>query len=91
MIQDGGPTLLLGARLIPSFPFSITGYAARVNLWRFVWTTVVGYLPLTIAVAYLGSQAQSLSVGNPAIWATVLLLVGLLITAHLVMRGRAHR
>ncbi|MEO8967100.1 MAG: hypothetical protein ABI355_05865 [Solirubrobacteraceae bacterium] len=57
----------------------------------FVWTTVVGYLPLTIAVAYLGSQAQSLSVGNPAIWATVLLLVGLLITAHLVMRRRAHR
>lgn len=94
MIQNGGATMLLGARLIPIFPFSITGYAAgatRVNLWRFVWTTVVGYLPLTIAVAYLGSQAQSLSVGNPAIWATVVLLVGLLVIAHLVIRGRANR
>ena len=66
MIRDGGVTLLLAARPIPIFPFSITGYAAgaaRVGLWRFTWTTGVGYLPLTVAVAYLGSGAQSLSVG----------------------------
>lgn len=93
MIQGGGVTLLLGARLIPIFPFSITGYAAgaaRVNLWRFVWTSVVGYLPLTIAVAYLGSHAQSLSVSDPAVWATVVLLVALLVLARAVMvrRGR---
>lgn len=88
MIQDGGLTLLLGARLIPIFPFSITGYAAgaaRVNLWRFLWTSVVGYLPLTIAVAYLGSQAQSLSVSDPAVWATVALLFALLVLARVVM------
>lgn len=93
MIQDGGLTLLLGARLIPIFPFSITGYAAgaaRVNLWRFVWTSVVGYLPLTIAVAYLGSQAQSLSVSDPAVWATVALLLALLVLARVVMgQGRS--
>lgn len=94
MIQGGGVPLLLGARLIPIFPFSITGYAAgaaRVNLWRFGWTTVVGYLPLTVAVAYLGSQAQSLSVGNPAIWATAVLLVAVVLIAHLVMASRARR
>ncbi|GAC1582999.1 MAG: hypothetical protein NVS3B18_16290 [Candidatus Dormibacteria bacterium] len=88
LIQDGGVPLLLGARLIPIFPFSITGYAAgatRVNPWRFVWTTVVGYLPLSVAVAYLGSRARSLSVGDPAVWATVLLLLALLLLARLVI------
>ena len=91
MIRDGGVTLLLGARLIPIFPFSITGYAAgaaRVNLWRFIWTTGVGYLPLTVAVAYLGSRAQSLSVGGPAVWVTVVPLLGLLAAARVVMVRR---
>ena len=91
LIQDGGVTLLLSARLIPIFPFSITGYAAgaaRVNLWRFVWTTVVGYLPLTVAIAYLGSRAQSLSVGDPAVWATAVLSVASLGVARLVLVRR---
>ena len=94
MIRDGGVTLLLGARLIPIFPFSITGYAAgaaRVSLWRFVWTTGVGYLPLTVAVAYLGSRAQSLSLSGPAVWVTVVMLLGLLAVARLVMVRQAHR
>jgi len=50
MIERGGVTLLIGVRLIPIVPFSLTSYAAgapRVPLWRFTWTTAVGYLPIT--------------------------------------------
>lgn len=93
MIQDGGPTLLLGARLIPDLPVQhhrLCCRRSRVNLWRFVWTSVIGYLPLTVAVAYLGAQAQSLSVGDPAVWATVALLLALLVLAR-VMRVRRDR
>ena len=42
MVARGGVTLLLSARLIPIFPFSVISYAAgaaRVPLWRFTWTT----------------------------------------------------
>lgn len=91
-IESGGTTLLLSGRLIPVVPFSLLGYAAgatRVNVARFAWTTVVGYLPILIAVTYLGSQAKTLSASNPAVWAAVVVLVGLLVTAH--VQGRKAR
>jgi len=78
----GGRSLLLSGRLVPIVPFALVGYAAgatRISLWRFSWTTVVGYLPLTIAVTYLGSQARTLSTTNPLLWAAVALLLALLI------------
>src|SRR5581483_2045740 len=53
-IESGGTALLISARLIPVVPFSLMGYAAgatRVNVLRFSWTTVVGFLPLSAAVA----------------------------------------
>jgi uncharacterized membrane protein YdjX (TVP38/TMEM64 family) len=81
-VARGGVSLLLLMRLIPLVPFSLTGYvagAARVPVWRFGWTTAVGYLPLTALVAYLGSQSRSLSVGDPRLWLAVgaiLLLLG---------------
>lgn len=89
-MEHGGISLLLGGRLIPIVPFALIGYAAgatHTSLWRFSWTTVVGYLPLTIAVVYLGSRAQTLSTSNPLVWLAVALLVALLVGAHLV-RGR---
>jgi uncharacterized membrane protein YdjX (TVP38/TMEM64 family) len=70
-VARGGIQLLLLVRLMPLVPFSLTGYvagAARVPLWRFGWTTAVGYLPLTALVAYLGSQSRSLSLGDPRLW-----------------------
>ena len=54
-------TLLLAMRLIPIIPFSlfsIVAGAARVPLPTFLWTTVVGYLPLTALFVYLGSQLE---------------------------------
>jgi uncharacterized membrane protein YdjX (TVP38/TMEM64 family) len=88
-MEGGGITLLLSGRLIPIVPFALIGYAAgatHTNLWRFSWTTVLGYLPLTTAVVYLGSRAQTLSFGNPLVWIAVFVLVALLVGEHLVRR-----
>ncbi len=85
-LDRGGVFLLLGARLVPIVPFSLVGYAAgaaRVRVWRFAWTTLVGFLPLTALVGYLGSRARSLSLGEPAVWVAALLLVLLLAAARL--------
>lgn len=80
-MERGGRTLLLSARLIPIVPFALVGYAAgatRIKLFRFSWTTVIGYLPLTIAVTYLGSQARTFSITDPLVWVAVGVLLGLL-------------
>lgn len=91
-MERGGTSLLLSGRLVPIVPFALVGYAAgatRTSLWRFAWTTVVGYLPLTIAVTYLGSQAQTLSTANPLLWTAVAVLLALLIGERLFRRHMA--
>jgi uncharacterized membrane protein YdjX (TVP38/TMEM64 family) len=63
-IERGGAKALIAARLIPIFPFSIVSYAAgaaRVPPWRFLWTTAVGYLPITVISVYFGTQLDLLS------------------------------
>ena len=63
-IERGGAKALIAARLIPIFPFSIVSYAAgaaRVPTWRFVWTTAIGYLPITAISVYFGTQLDLLS------------------------------
>jgi uncharacterized membrane protein YdjX (TVP38/TMEM64 family) len=85
MVANGGATLLLAARLIPIMPFSLTGYvagAARVPLGRFMWTTLVGYAPITIFFIYVGSRLDSFSPTDPAILVGTAVLVGLLFLAR---------
>ncbi len=63
-IERGGAKVLIAARLVPIFPFSLVSYAAgaaRVPPWRFVWTTAVGYLPITAISVYFGTQLDLLS------------------------------
>jgi uncharacterized membrane protein YdjX (TVP38/TMEM64 family) len=58
LVERGGVTALLAARLVPIVPYSAVGYvagAAKVPLWRFAWTTLVGSAPLCAAVVYLGT------------------------------------
>ena len=91
-VDRGGTSLLLSSRLIPVVPFALMGYAAgatRVSVWKFSWTTVLGYLPLTVAVAYLGSSAKTLSASNPLVWVVVGVLIGALV-AEWVIRHRRH-
>lgn len=88
-MERGGISLLVAGRLIPIVPFALLGYAAgatHISLWRFSWTTVLGYLPLTTAVAYLGSRAQTFSVGDPLVWVAVGTLIALVIGERVVRR-----
>jgi uncharacterized membrane protein YdjX (TVP38/TMEM64 family) len=67
----GGPLALIGVRMIPIMPFSLMGYvcgAARIPLWRFTWTTAVGYAPLTAYFTYVGSKLEGFSAEDPILW-----------------------
>ncbi len=80
--ERGGVTLLLAARLVPIVPFSLFSYvagAARVPVGRFVWTTAVGYIPITALSIYLGSRLEELSPGDPLLWASAVIVIGLLL------------
>jgi uncharacterized membrane protein YdjX (TVP38/TMEM64 family) len=89
MIERGGPTLLLAVRLIPIVPFSLVSYAAgaaRVPLWRFLWTTAVGYLPITALAVYFGTKLEGLTITDPLVLATAAALLALLAVGHLTLR-----
>ena len=45
----------------PFQPFPMVAGAARAPVPTFLWTTAVGYLPLTAVFVYLGSQLEELS------------------------------
>jgi len=88
-VLRGGAPVLLAARLVPVVPFSLTGYvagAARVPLWRFAWTTVIGFLPLTLVFVLLGSRLQELSLSDPLLYLALLPLVALLLAARPLAR-----
>jgi uncharacterized membrane protein YdjX (TVP38/TMEM64 family) len=97
IVGRGGVTLLLGMRLIPIVPFSLFSYvagSARVPLTTFVWTTAIGYMPITLLFVYLGSRLEELSLNDPIVWIGVALMLGLLLLTHRVvrtLRGHADR
>ena len=35
--------------------------SARVPLWTFIWTTAIGYIPITALFVLLGSRLEELS------------------------------
>ena len=83
-IERGGVTLLIGLRLIPIFPFSLVCYAAgaaRVPVWRYLWTTAVGYLPITAISVYFGTQLEGLSLTDPLVLGTAAVLAGAAVRA----------
>jgi uncharacterized membrane protein YdjX (TVP38/TMEM64 family) len=85
MIQSGGATLLLAVRLVPIIPFSLVSYAAgaaRVPVGRFVWTTLVGYLPLTAISILLGTRLEDFSPTDPVVIGGVLAILALLLAAR---------
>jgi len=89
-IERGGATLLLAVRLIPIVPFSLVSYAAgaaRVPLWRFVWTTAVAYLPITALAVYFGTRLEGLSLTDPLVLGSAAALLALLGLGHWIMRS----
>lgn len=93
-IERGGATLLIAMRLIPILPFSIVSYAAgaaRVPLARFLWTTAVGYLPITAIAVYFGTRLEGLSLTDPLVIGSGLALLALLGAGHWTMRRQGRR
>lgn len=93
-IERGGATLLIAMRLIPILPFSIVSYAAgaaRVPLCRFLWTTAVGYLPITALSVYFGTRLEDISITDPLVIGSGLALLALLGVGHWTMRRQARR
>jgi uncharacterized membrane protein YdjX (TVP38/TMEM64 family) len=91
-IERGGPSLLLAMRLIPIVPFSLVSYAAgaaRVPVWRFTWTTAVGYLPITAIAVYFGTRLEGLSLTDPVVFLSAAGLLALLGVGHWAMRRQA--
>jgi uncharacterized membrane protein YdjX (TVP38/TMEM64 family) len=91
-IERGGPTLLIAVRLIPIVPFSLVSYAAgaaRVPTWRFVWTTAVGYLPITALSVYFGTRLEGLSLTDPLVLGSAAALLALLWVGHRIARRQA--
>ena len=89
MIERGGVPLLLAVRLIPIVPFSLAGYAAgaaRVPVWRFAWTTLVGYMPITALAVYFGTRLEGMSLTDPLVIGSVLALLGLLLIGNWIVR-----
>jgi len=88
-IERGGATLLLAVRLIPIVPFSLVSYAAgaaRVPLWRYAWTTLVGYLPITALSVYFGTRLEGLGLTDPLVLGSAAALLVLLFAGHWVMQ-----
>jgi uncharacterized membrane protein YdjX (TVP38/TMEM64 family) len=84
-IERGGPLLLIAARLIPILPFSLVCYAAgaaRVPPWRFTWTTVVGYLPLTALAVYFGTRLEGIHLTDPLVLGSLAAFLGLLLAGY---------
>jgi uncharacterized membrane protein YdjX (TVP38/TMEM64 family) len=91
LIDRGGTTFLLAARLIPIVPFSLMGYvcgAARVPLVRFIWTTAVGYAPITAYFTYLGSRLEGFSIEDPILWVGGAALILALFGVRFLLPGR---
>jgi uncharacterized membrane protein YdjX (TVP38/TMEM64 family) len=89
LVERGGWPMLLTARLLPIVPYSPVGYvsgATGVPFVRFVWTTLVGSIPLIAIMVALGSRIEHFSVTDPLIWALVAPFVVLVVLAHPVGR-----
>jgi uncharacterized membrane protein YdjX (TVP38/TMEM64 family) len=96
VVARGGVPALLLARLVPFVPMSLVGYvagAARVPLWRYTCTTVVGILPITAAATYLGQALDDLSLSDPFVWLATGVLIVLVATTLVGARhlGRSPR
>ena len=93
LAERGGVSLLIAMRLIPIVPFSLFSYvagAAHVPLWRFTWTTAIGYIPITAVFVYLGNRLEELSPTDPLLWAGAAVLIALVLLSHR-LRGMLER
>jgi uncharacterized membrane protein YdjX (TVP38/TMEM64 family) len=72
--------------VIPFSLFSIVAGAAHAPMPTFLWTTAVGYLPLTAVFVYLGSRLETLEPTDPLLWVGAAILIALLLVTRKVHR-----
>jgi uncharacterized membrane protein YdjX (TVP38/TMEM64 family) len=71
IVDRGGVRALLILRVIPLVPFNalcVAAGLARVPLWRYAATTVVGTIPLTTVCVVFGARLQTPSFSDPVLW-----------------------
>lgn len=79
-VEDYGIWAVIIARISPILSNDATSFVAgllRMGYWKFIGATLVGIIPLTVAIAYLGGNFQRLKTG--LIWISVLSLLLLII------------
>jgi uncharacterized membrane protein YdjX (TVP38/TMEM64 family) len=84
-VARGGVTLLIALRLIPIVPFSLLSYvlgSVGIPLWTFLWTSILGYLPITVVFVLLGSRLEEISPTDPVIWIGAAVVIGLLLLSR---------
>ena len=94
LMDRGGAATLLSLRLIPLIPYNAICYAAgitRVPLVRYAWTTIVGIIPLTVLVAYLGSRLKSPDFGDWRVWALIAAFIAIVVAGQVVERRLRYR
>jgi uncharacterized membrane protein YdjX (TVP38/TMEM64 family) len=92
LMERGGVALLLALRLIPIVPFSLISYAAgaaRVPMRRFLWTTLVGYLPVTALAVYFGTRLEGLRLTDPLVFGSAAALLILVLVGNWIVRRQA--
>jgi uncharacterized membrane protein YdjX (TVP38/TMEM64 family) len=57
-----------------------------VPVWRFTWTTAVGYLPITALSVYFGTRLEGLSLTDPLVLGSAVALLALLLIGHRIAR-----
>lgn len=81
----GGAALII-SRLIPLIAFNLINFAAaltEISWWTFLWATGLGILPLTVLLAVLGDNMQTLP-----LWALAL-IVGVVLLGWIASRFHA--
>lgn len=89
LMEKGGAATLLALRLIPLIPFNAICYAAgitRVPVGRYSWTSVVGIVPLTVLVAYLGSRLESPDFSDWRVWLLIVAFVAIVVGGQVLER-----
>jgi uncharacterized membrane protein YdjX (TVP38/TMEM64 family) len=89
-----GTYYLLAVRLVPIIPFVLVNIVAGLTLVsypRFLWTTVIGMIPLTILQTLWGDQFQNVrSTWDLLTWQMMLVFCVLLLLALLPILFRRH-
>jgi uncharacterized membrane protein YdjX (TVP38/TMEM64 family) len=94
LMDRGGAATLLALRLIPLIPYNAICYAAgitRVPLFRYAWTTVVGIIPLTVLVAYLGSRLKSPNFEDWRVWVLIAAFIAIVVAGQVIERRLRYR